>query len=187
MDSSDGAGVTALLNRSRHDEQAREQVFQMVYGDLRRLARRQLQGGKRDQTLSATALINEAYLKLMERSGNRWNDRQHFLRVAAKAMRQVTIDLARQKTRLKRGGPTPDLPLDEQRLATDRKPEMILAIEEGLALLANEQPRWVEVVELRFFGGLTAEEAGAALGVSLSSVNRDWAAARAWLRDFLMS
>ncbi len=186
MSSQPSDDITALLNRSRDDPDAAAQVYQLVYDDLKRLAASQL-GAKGDATLSATALINEAYLKLVERTGTRWGDRRHFLRVAARAMRQITIDHARARTRLKRGGGRRDATLDEGRAAADRKPEILLAMEEGLELLRDEQPRWVSVVELRFFAGLSGEEAAEALGVSLSSVNRDWAQARAWLRHFLTS
>lgn len=176
--------ITALLNASRADEHAAQQVYDLIYHDLKRLAANQL-GRKRDATLSATALINEAYLKLTERTGHGWNDRTHFLRVAARAMRQITIDHARSRARLKRGGGMRDATLDEQRVSGDRRPEMLLAMEEGLEVLRESQPRWVDVVELRFFAGLTGEETAEALGVSLSSVNRDWSAARSWLEQFL--
>lgn len=186
MSSQHSDDITALLNRSRDDPDAAAEVYRLVYRDLKRLAASQL-GAGRDPTLSATALISEAYLKLVERTGKRWSDRRHFLRVAAKAMRQITIDYARARTRLKRGGAQRDATLDEGRAAADRKPEILLAMEDGLEQLRGEQSRWVSVVELRFFAGLSGEEAAEALGVSLSSVNRDWAHARAWLKRFLTS
>ncbi|MDJ0652991.1 MAG: ECF-type sigma factor [Xanthomonadales bacterium] len=183
---SETVNVTALLNRSRQDPEARERVFRIIYLDLVRLARRQVGAASRDQTLSATSLINEAYLKLQERTGHQWNDRHHFLRVAARAMRQITIDTIRRKKRAKRGGDQVDLPLDDARVAGPRKSEMILALEEGLCELAETEPRWVEVIEMRFFAGLSGQETADALEVSLSSVNRDWSQARAWMKSFLL-
>lgn len=187
MTTKDASELTLLLNRSRSDPAAREQAFDLIYSDLRRLAGWQAGPRGADLTLSATALINEAYLRLLDRTGGQWNDRAHFLRVAAKAMRQITIDAARQKSRIKRGGSLPDLPLHEDRVAQPGKPEMVLAVEEGLAVMAEDHPRWVAVVEMRFFAGLSGQDTAEALDVSLSSVNRDWAQARAWLRDFLTS
>ena len=177
--------ITALLNRSAQDPQAASAVYELVYQDLRRIAGAQARSSRRDATLSATALINEAYLKMLRRTGEQWADRKHFFRVAARAMRQITIDHTRTAQRQKRGGTQPNLSLDEARTAADRKSDFILALDEGLEELYRHQPRWVEVVELRFFAGLTGQEVAEALEISLSSVDRDWKAARAWLRTYI--
>ena len=177
--------ITALLNRSQDEPLAAEQAYQLIYRDLKRLAIAKTAARTADATLSATALINEAYVKLVNRGGQ-WNDRRHFFRVAARAMRQITIDYARTQARCKRGGSQVKLALDESRAPAQPRAEILMAMEEGLVLLRRSHPDWVDVVELRFFGGLSSEEAADMLGISLSSVNRRWADARAWLKDFLI-
>ena len=187
MSEPDPRNVTALLHRSSEDPAALEAVYEIVYADLRRLAGRQLGPRGADQTLSVTALVNEAFLKLSDRTGGAWNDRLHFLRVAARAMRQITVDHARAKLSKKRGSGQSALPLIEPQVAAETKSEMILALEEGLQQLAADNERLVRVVEFRFFAGLTAEETAAALDTSRRTVQRDWEAARAWLKTFLTS
>lgn len=176
--------ITELLNQSKSDAAAAERVYELIYRDLKGLAASQLRG-HRDATLSATALINEAYLKLVASTSHAWADRSHFLRVAARAMRQISIDHARAGSRLKRGGGQALSTLNPDIVMGSQKPEILLALEEGLVSLRDTEPRWVDVVELRFFAGLSAQEAADTLGISLSSVNRDWSAARVWLRQFL--
>ena len=177
--------ITAMLKRSRTDEQAREAVYQLVYEDLRRLAGHRIASARPGETLSVTSLVNEAYLKLIERTGSQWNDRSHFLRVAAKAMRQITIDYVRAKLTDKRGAGQAPLSLEDLQLPAAEKPAMVMALEEGLRQLAEESPRLVDVVECRFFAGLTIPETAAALETSTRTVERDWEQARQWLKDYL--
>ncbi len=183
MDSS--AQITQLLHRSRDDQAAREAVYQLVYDDLRRLAGHRLASARPGETLSVTSLVNEAYLKLTERTGKGWADRNHFLRVAATAMRQITVDYVRAKLAEKRGGGEPDLSIDNLSIATDRKPAMVVALEDGLKELGQTEPRLVSVVECRFFAGLTIPETASALEVSTRTIERDWKQARAWLKAYL--
>jgi RNA polymerase sigma factor (TIGR02999 family) len=177
--------ITTMLRRSRTDVDAREKVFQMIYGDLRRLAGYRISVSRPGDTLSVTSLVNEAYLKLTDRTGQEWNDRNHFMRVAAKALRQITIDHVRAKLADKRGGGQAAIELNESHLYISEKPEMILALEEGLEQLSNEHPRLVNIVECRFFAGLSVPETADALGVSVSTVERDWRTAKHWLKDYL--
>lgn len=179
--------LTDLLNRSGDDPDAAAHAYAVIYADLKRLARRHSGPQGADWTLSATALINEAYEKLSRAGADGWTDRRHFLRVAARAMRQITIDHARTRTRAKRGGKQPNLTLDDERVAPESKPEILIAIDEGLELLRTENPRWADIVEMRFFAGITSADIAETLEISLSTVNREWAAARAWLREFLLS
>jgi RNA polymerase sigma factor (TIGR02999 family) len=177
--------ITAMLEQSRSDEHAREQLYQLIYADLRRLAGRQIASARPGATLSVTSLVNEAYLKLTERTEMQWNDRGHFFRVAATAMRQITIDYVRAKLSQKRGAGKPAVSLDTVHLAATEKPEMVLALEEGLRELGGREPRLVEVVECRFFAGLTVAETAIALEVSERTVEREWQRAKQWLKDYL--
>jgi len=177
--------LTQLLRRSAEDPEAREAVYEFIYQDLRRIAGHRIASSKPGETLSVTSLVNEAYLKLTERTGQQWSDRNHFLCVAAKAMRQITIDHVRAKLTEKRGQGQSPLPIYDLPIASSRKPEIIVAMEEGLQELADSQPRWVEVVECRFFAGLTNPETAQALGISKRTVERDWEQARHWLREYL--
>ncbi len=180
------AEITALLEESRSDTQAREAVFKLVYDDLRRIAGHRISSARPGQTLSVTALVNEAYIKLTDRTAQQWQDRAHFLRVASRAMRQITIDHFRGKLRGKRGGGAQAVPLDQLQLAAiEEDPDMVLALEQGLEELAEKSPRMVEVVECRFFTGLTIPETALALGVSTRTVERDWDQAKDWLKRFL--
>ncbi|HEX7049291.1 MAG TPA: ECF-type sigma factor [Longimicrobiales bacterium] len=160
-----------------------------VYRELRAIARRHLgaPGGarRRGGTLSATALVNEAYLKLAAAPERTWRDRPHFLAVAALAMRQILVDRARARAALKRGGGLSRVTLDEDALASDDQPEALLALDQALERLASLAPRLARVVELRFYGGLAEEEIAAALGVTTRTVQRDWAKARMLLRRAL--
>lgn len=177
--------ITAMLLRSRTDEQARNALYELVYDDLRQLARYRIASARPGETLSVTSLVNEAYLKLTERTAQEWNDRNHFMCVAAKAMRQITIDYVRAKMTDKRGSGQPAIPMENLQLPAGAKPEMVLALEEGLQHLAKESPRLVSVVECRFFAGMTIPETAAALDVSSRTVERDWDEARQWLKNFL--
>lgn len=177
--------ITALLKLSRTDEAARQSVYEMIYQDLRRLAGHRIAVSRPGETLSVTALVSEAYLKLSEHTGNQWSDRQHFLSVASMAMRQITIDHVRAKLAKKRGSGQADLPLDGLEVAGADKPLMVLALEEGLQQLNDDDPRLVRVVECRFFAGLSIADTALALDMSESTVERDWRRARAWLKEYL--
>ena len=183
--SNDQSDITGLLARSRTDIAAREAVYELVYADLRRIAKQRLARSRPGDTLSVTSLVNEAYIKLTKRTGQAWDNRDHFLGVAANAMRQITVDYVRAKLSEKRGGGEKPLRLEQVDIPALRKPAMVLALEEGLQQLATEYPRLVTVVECRFFAGLTADETAAALGVSSRTVEREWVRAKEWLKDYL--
>lgn len=184
MSDHDGPGpVTELLAAHRAgDPSALERLVALVYGDLHRLARRQLASGGDSLTLDTTALVHEAYLKTLHREELPWHDRGHLLAVAAKAMRQLVIDHARARGAVKRGGDVAPLHLDEGRLAVGEHAEALLDLDAALTRLGEADEWLLRIVECRFFGGLTAEETAEALGSSLRTVERDWSRARAWLR-----
>ena len=178
--------VTQLLLASADgDDHAREQVLNLVYGDLRRLAHKQLGHNNPNQKLSATALVHEAYLKLMERTGTEWNDRSHFFRMIAQAMRRVAIDYARYKLADKRGGNATPVEIDSNELSDHDRATMILELEDVMHRLAEVEPRLTDVVECRFFAGLNEVETAKALGASRRTVQRDWQRARSLLKEFL--
>lgn len=182
MGEADSGEVTRLLRRwSRGDRQAIDQLMPLVYDDLRRLARRYLQGERRDHTLETSALVNESFVRLAGHDQMDWRCRVHFLAIAAKTMRRILVDHARKRRSHKRGGESSRLSLDEVQLATCERPVDVLALEEALQSLAAVDPVRSRIVELRFFGGLTNAEIGEVLEVSLSTVERQWRLARAWL------
>ncbi len=165
------------------DGSAMDRLMEMVYDDLRKRAHWQLRssGG----TLSTTALVHETYLRLAAASEPAWEDRYHFFNVAAKAMRQIVIDYARERAAQKRGGGAMRVELDDQMLAVESQAEELLTIDAALSKLELAEPRLAQVVELRFFAGLSVEEVGAALGVTSRTAKRDWRKARELLRGFL--
>lgn len=175
------AGITDLLTQlSAGDRSAADRLLPLVYGELRRLARRQLRGERPGGTLDTTALVHEAYLRLgLARVA--WSDRAHFFAVAARAMRRVLVDHARSRRAGKRGDGLGLLPLDETVAAPERRLDDLLAIDEALAQLERIDARQVRVVECHVFAGMSLEETAAALEVSPATVSRDWALARAWL------
>ncbi|MCG3126992.1 MAG: hypothetical protein CHACPFDD_01848 [Phycisphaerae bacterium] len=156
-----------------------------VYDELRRLAAGFLKGCRYDQTLRATALVHEAYLRLAGPSGAGWNDRAHFFRAAAKAMRHILIDYFRRRAAEKRGGGEPAVRLSETAILVDDTEVEILEIDEALQRLSALSSEKARVVELRVFGGCTIEETAEALGISTASVERHWRFARAWLKSQL--
>ncbi len=175
--------VTRLLRLARGgDGEAFERAFAAVYGELRRLAS-MVRQGRAGETLTATALVHEAYLRLMPSAASDWEGRRHFLRVAARAMRQVLAHAARDRLAGKRGGGAVALTLDDALRGTPApvRAEEIVALDEALERLGALDPRQARVVELRWIVGLTAPETADALGVSTPTVERDWRAARAWL------
>jgi RNA polymerase sigma factor (TIGR02999 family) len=174
--------ITALLAAwGRGDRAAFDQLFGLLYPELHRLARAQLALAGRHGTLSPTGLIHEAYLKLSGRAGLRLEDRHHFFSLAARVMRQVAVDLARQRAAAKRGGGASPVPLEEAGLAIGERAAEIVALDEALERLEALEPRLARIVELRFFAGLSVEEAAAALALSERTVKREWQKARAFL------
>lgn len=167
------------------DEAAFERLVTSVYPELKRLARRQLARGRPGETLSTTGLVHEAYLKLVDRSRAEVHDRQHFFRLAARVMRQIVVDTARGKARLKRGGGLLPLSLDAAQPSVEEHAAAVLAVDQVLGQLAMLERRLAQVVECRFFAGLTLEETAEALAVSTATVERDWSRARAWLKNAL--
>jgi RNA polymerase sigma factor (TIGR02999 family) len=166
------------------DPSAAEQLLPLVYNELRKLAAAKLAHEKVGQTFQATALVHEAYLRLVG-SGNvdRWDHRGHFFAAAAEAMRRILIDRARHKQTCKAGGGHHRLALDDIEQAFDEgNGDRLIALDAALQQLEAEDPRKAELVKLRFFGGLTVEQAAAALGVSTSTAEKDWTYARSWLR-----
>jgi RNA polymerase sigma factor (TIGR02999 family) len=153
----------------------------VVYEDLRRVARRRLRAERADHSLAPTALVHEAYLRLVGLRRVRWQNRAHFFAVAARAMRQILVDHARAHAAAKRGGPGWKVPLRDEVGATAPRDVDLLDLDAALGKLASIDPRLDDLVVLRFFGGLTIEEAADALGLSPATIKRDWTRARAWL------
>ena len=173
--------VTQLLALARDgDQRALGQVLPLVYDELRRLARSQRYRNGASATLNTTAVVHEAYEKLAHHDGT-YADRIHFFRVAARAIRQVLIDAARARKADKRGGGTPDVSLDDIALASPARADEALALDEALDRLALLDERQAQIVDLRYFVGLTVPETAEVLDLSPATVKRDWAAARAWL------
>lgn len=182
----DASDVTELLVRlSNGEETALDRLLPIVYDRLRRIAHNQLRGERDDHTLRTTELVHEAYGKLVDHSTVDWQDRQHFFAVAARAMRQVLVDHARKKRAEKRGGDAPEVPLERVTLPRETKMDTLLALDDALDRLAEQDPRAAKVVECRFFGGYTIEETAEVLDVSRSTVKRDWRGAQAWLNRAL--
>jgi RNA polymerase sigma factor (TIGR02999 family) len=179
--SSDDGDVTRLL-RAAHagDTEAFDLAFAKVYDELHRLAAH-VRAGRASDTLGATALVHEAYLKLAPAAQPDWEGKRHFLRVAARAMRQVLVSAARERLAGKRGGGEVQVTLDEGVYGTPMDDANVVALDEALERLAALDERQARVVELRWFVGLTAEETAEALGISTPTVQRDWRAARAFL------
>jgi RNA polymerase sigma factor (TIGR02999 family) len=175
--------ITRLLVAHRDgDQEAFEQLVPLVYDDLRRIARRQLARHRAHGTLNTTALVHEAYLKLVDQSRVQVNDRAHFFAIAARAMRQIIIDFARKRSAAKRGGGKVPVSLDKVQIAVDDQAEMLLTIDDALERLTGLNERLTRVFECRFFAGLTEQETAEALELSLRTVQRDWMKGKAWLR-----
>ena len=174
--------VTELLAKARSgDASALADVFPLIYEELRRLAQLQLQREPDGHTLSPTALVHEAYMRLIDYSRMEWTGRAHFLSVAATAMRRILVDHARGHRSLKRGGTLRRVSIDSVELGTEDRAELLIAIDDALARLKDVDPRQAQVVECRFFGGMTEEETAQALGIGLRTAKRDWAKAKSWL------
>jgi RNA polymerase sigma factor (TIGR02999 family) len=174
--------ITDLLTEMRSGRrELADRLFPPVYTELRRIAHRTLGLGRPGETLATTALVHEAYLKLVDQTRAEWQDRAHFLAVAAMAMRQILIDHARHHRALKRGGGQRRVSLDEARVAVEDQAEALLALDEALTRLSGLDERLGRVVECRFFGGLTEEETAEALGISARTVRRNWVKAKGLL------
>lgn len=175
--------ITHLLREwSDGDQQALDKLTPLVYEELRQQAARYLRRERAGHTLQTTALINEAYLRLIDAKDVRWQSRAHFFAIAANLMRRVLVDHARRRDAEKRGGEHLRMTLDDAMAVTTTPDVDVLAIDEALNKLARIDSQQALVVELRFFSGLSVEETAAALGVSPATIKRDWSVARAWLR-----
>ncbi len=176
------SGVTQLLRAwGDGDQSALEHLTPLVYNELHRLARRHMSRESESQTLQTTALIHEAYLRLVEFESVRWEDRAHFFAVCSQLMRRILIDLARKRHSIKRGGHERKLTLEERLLVSADVPTQLLDLDMALTKLAQEDPRKSAVVEMKVFGGLKIKEIAEVLKVSPDTVMRDWGLARAWL------
>jgi RNA polymerase sigma factor (TIGR02999 family) len=180
--------VTRVLSAIEEgDPHAAEQLLPLIYRELRQLAAQKLAQEKPGQTLEATALVHEAYIRLVDADKvQHWDSRGHFFAAAAEAMRRILVDRAREKGRAKRGGNLQRLDIDALNLATKVTPDQLLAVDEALARLAVEDPMAAKMVELRYFAGLTVAAAGQALHISTTTAYRHWNYARAWLQSELL-
>jgi RNA polymerase sigma factor (TIGR02999 family) len=180
--------VTELLTDWQEgSSDALAQLTPLVYEDLRRLAHHYMKAQRPDHTLQATALVNEAYLRLADKTNPTWQNRAHFFAVAARAMRQILVDYAKKYRSQKRGGGAAKLELDEAALVSSEQSKEIVDLHEALEKLATLDPRKAQVVELKYFGGLTYDEIAEVLKISFITVRRDWEFARTWLYAQLRS
>jgi RNA polymerase sigma factor (TIGR02999 family) len=188
------AEITRLLKAwGRGDESALDRLTPLVYDELKRLARRYARHERADHTLQGTALVNEAYLRLVDVAGVEWQDRNHFFAVASRIMRRILVDAARARGAQKRGGGagveahSSSIDFDQFAAASSERARELVALDDALVELAKVDPRRASVIEMRFFGGLSVEETAEALQVSPQTVMRDWKLARAWLTAQLRS
>jgi RNA polymerase sigma-70 factor (ECF subfamily) len=183
VSSSSSYPVTELLARwSNGDVSARDALVPLVYDELRRIARRCL-AGQRGHTLQPTALVHEAYLRLARKDSVDWHDRVHFFALAAQMMRQILVDHARKQAAAKRGGNALTLVIDEALVASKESNLDVLALDAAMTKLASLDPRQCQIVELRFFGGLSIEETAQVVNISPATTKREWATARLWLHQ----
>jgi RNA polymerase sigma factor (TIGR02999 family) len=180
--------TTLLVAWGRGDEAALQQLIPLVHRELHQIARRCLKNERPDHTLQPTALVNEAYLRLVDVRRMSWKNRTHFLAMSARLMRRVLVDFARSRQYQKRGGGLMKVSLDEAHGVSTERGQDLVALDEALTTLSAIDERKARVIEMRFFGGLTVEETAAVLDVSRETVLRDWRLARAWLmRELLKS
>jgi RNA polymerase sigma factor (TIGR02999 family) len=174
--------VTELLLELRDGRAgALDRLFPLVYQELHRIARRAIRGERTGHTLGTTGLVHEAYLRMADQTRLEYRDRAHFYGVAARAMRHILVDYARRHRAAKRGGAKKVIVLDEALLGVEDRAEALLALDDALSDLEKLDPRLGQVVQCRFFGGLTEEETGEVLGVTARTVRRDWLKAKGWL------
>jgi len=183
MDSPASHDVTQLLVAwTNGDQAARDQLISVVYEELYRLARRYMRKESPGHTLQTSALVNEAFLRLVDQRNVVWQNRSHFFAIAAQMMRRILVDYARSRSYAKRGGGARALTLDEELIVSDERSDEVVAVHEALEELAKFDARKSQIVELRFFGGLSIDETAEVLGVSPGTVMSDWTMAKAWLR-----
>lgn len=174
--------ITLLLEQiAGGDKSAVDSLLPLVYQELRKLAQHQLKGERPNHTLNATGLVHEAYLKLIDQREVAWQNRAHFMAIAAQAMRRILIDYARRRIADKRGGNVALVTYDEELHSREARAEEIVALDIALEQLKRRSARQAQIVEYQFFGGLTHEEIAEVLGVSIPTVRRDWRMAKAWL------
>ena len=174
--------VTRLLRQiGQGDRAAVDRLLPLIYDELHALAHRQRFKWQRNQTVNTTALVHECYLRMVDQADVDWNDRAHFFRTAAQAMRYILMDYVRDQQRQKRGGGQERVEMSGLALADEEESELLLALDEALQGLARVDPRQSQVIECRFFGGMTIEETATALGLSPMTVKRSWMKARLWL------
>lgn len=178
--------ITACLQAWRLGElSARDELFPLVYEGLKQIAHRHIAREQLGHTLDTTALVHEAYLKLVDQTRVEWTDRAHFFGVAANAMRRILVDYARRYRTAKRGGAPRRVSLTDSMLVAEERADTLLALDEALTELARIDERLSQVVECRFFGGLTEEETAEVLGITARTVRRDWIKAKGWLHSTL--
>jgi RNA polymerase sigma factor (TIGR02999 family) len=183
MDSPVSHDITQLLVAwTNGDQAARDQLMSVVYEELHRLARRYMRRESPGHTLQTSALVNEAFLRLVDQRNVHWQNRSHFFAIAAQMMRRILVDYARSRKYAKRGGGERALSLDEELIVSEERRAEVVAVHEALEELAKFDVRKSQIVELRFFGGLTIDETAEVLGVSPGTVMADWTVAKAWLR-----
>ncbi len=177
----DSTNVTLLLKRySNGDQEALAELIPQIYDELRRLASFYLQGERVDHTLQTTALVHEAYLRLVDQKQVEWSNRSHFFGVAAQMMRRILVDHARKHASLKRGGSFARISLEQAAVFSRERPRELIVVDELLTRLASLDPQGSRIVELRFFAGLSLEETAEVTGLSTAKVRREWGAAKAW-------
>lgn len=188
MTPDDASQVTQILHRAgAGDHAAVDELLPLVYDQLRRDAQNRMAGERADHTLGATALVHEAYLRLVGDRPLPWQNRAHFYAAAAEAMRRILVERARRRGRIKHGGGRQRVPLDDVAVETDEKFLNYVVLDEALCRMKKQDERMSQVVMLRFFAGLTIEDTAQALGISPMTVKREWACARAWLYDELFA
>ncbi len=188
MNEKNSPEITKLLLKWRNgDEHALEDLLPQVYGELRRMAGNFMRRQKPGHTLQPSALVNEAYLRLINSDRVNWQNRTHFFAICAQLMRRILVDIARKKNSLKRGGNPVQVTLGEHLAASSETAEEMIALDSALERLAKFSERQARIVELRYFAGLTDEQIAEALGISSRTVRRDWTVARAWLYRELRS
>jgi len=169
------------------DAAALDELMPLVYEELRRLAQQYMSRERADHTLQTSALVNEAYLRLIDQKDVHWQNRAHFFGIAAQMMRRILVDYARQRRYAKRGGDARQVPLDEAMIVSEERTAEVVALDDALKSLAEIDPRKSQIVEMRFFGGLSIEETAEVLKVSPGTIMREWTLAKAWLRREMTS
>jgi len=181
MNPSSQSVTQLLLDWRNGDQTALDRLMPLVYEELRRIAGHYMRNERQGHTLQTSALVNEAYLRLVDHENIAWQNRAHFFGLAAQAMRRILVDYARRRNYQKRGGAARQVSLGEAAMVTDEDAAEMIALDDALEELAKIDERKCRVVELRYFGGLSVEETAEALGVSIQTVGRDWSTAKAWL------